>query len=360
MTGRSIEHEYRDPLEVVWLGLLTELGFKLERSHEVFAAFDGQHTLTLCAAEHFDADDSLAQMVLHELCHALVAGDAGRNRPDWGLENATQRDLIQEHACHRLQAQLSGEYGLRDFFAVTTDHRSYWDSLGLDVLADTPNSAPDPSIERARLAYHRACNGPWAEPLRRALQATQALASIARDFAGPGSLWSRSREMHPGGFARHADASLKCAGCAWFAAEPEADEAANQPPRGRGFCYRAASKGGAEAAPSIASTEPACERFEVSFDIAECARCGACCREGFHRVELEQGEPFERRHLSLVSRDQHGAYVARPGGKCVALHVGADSAHRCRVYAERPQACADFAIRGAACLEARRRVGLSI
>jgi len=294
-----------------------------------------------------------------------VAGDAGRQRPDWGLENATQRDLIQEHACHRLQAQLSGEYGLRDFFAVTTDHRSYWDSLGLDVLADAAHTEPDPSVERARLAYHRACNGPWALPLRRALQAIQALASIARGFAGEGSLWSRSREMHPIGFARHADSSLKCADCAWFMAGPDArsgGEAKNVPLTSLGICYRAAQTHDAEPAPSIAPLEPACERFEISFDISECARCGACCREGFHRVELEPGEAFERRHLSLVSRDEHGAYVARPGGKCVALSGGAESAsgYRGRVYAERPQACADFAIRGAACLEARRRVGLSV
>jgi Fe-S-cluster containining protein len=32
---------------------------------------------------------------------------------------------------------------------------------------------------------------------------------------------------------------------------------------------------------------------------------------------------------------------------------------RCRVYEARPSACADFEIAGDACLEARRRVGLS-
>jgi hypothetical protein len=37
----------------------------------------------------------------------------------------------------------------------------------------------------------------------------------------------------------------------------------------------------------------------------------------------------------------------------------ADGSYRCRIYAERPRACAEFEIAGDACLTARRRVGLS-
>jgi Fe-S-cluster containining protein len=59
-----------------------------------------------------------------------------------------------------------------------------------------------------------------------------------------------------------------------------------------------------------------------------------------------------------VSEDAWGLHLPRPGGHCVALDVGAGG-HRCRVYADRPRACREFAVAGDACLEARRRVGLS-
>ena len=55
-----------------------------------------------------DPDDSLAQLIFHELCHALVAGEHAFEREDWALCNLDGRDLIFEHACHRVQAALSG------------------------------------------------------------------------------------------------------------------------------------------------------------------------------------------------------------------------------------------------------------
>src|SRR6476469_952917 len=97
---REVGSRYQDPLDLVWLACARELGIDVVRSSEVYASFDVKHTLTLTAAEHCDADDSLAQLIFHELCHALVAGDKGRARPDWGMENVDERDLEQEHACH--------------------------------------------------------------------------------------------------------------------------------------------------------------------------------------------------------------------------------------------------------------------
>ncbi|MCA9633318.1 MAG: YkgJ family cysteine cluster protein [Myxococcales bacterium] len=341
MDQRSISHVYRDPLELIWIGLLEELGFRLERSSEVFAAFDGQHTLTLCHGEHFDADDSLAQMIFHELCHALVAGDAGRNAKDWGMQHDDERDLEQERACHRLQATLAGEHGLRDFFAVTTDHRPFWDQLGAEPLRSV-DSVDEPSVERARLGYHRATQGPWSAPLARALTRTRAIGDLVRDVAPSNSLWKRTRPLHRLGVATHADSSLRCRDCAWF---HEAQ------------CTRSVARGD-DPALAPEANEIACERFENSFSDAHCADCGACCREGFHRVELERGEAFARRHLDLVSFDGPVAFVPRPEGRCVALVLTA-AGHRCSHYADRPRACADFERRGPACLEARRRVGLS-
>ncbi|MEZ4376559.1 MAG: YkgJ family cysteine cluster protein [Polyangiaceae bacterium] len=341
MSERTIQYAYRDPLEVVWAGLLSELGYRLERSAEVFAAFDGQGTLTLCHREHFDADDSLAQMIFHELCHALVAGQAGLSAKDWGMQHDDERDLVLEHACHRLQATLAGEYGLRDFFAVTTDHRPYWDALGNDPLRSR-HPDEEPSVEKARLGYQRATQGPWSDPLRRALSATQEIARVTRSFAQDDSLWKQTRALHELGVPLHADPTLTCGACAWLWDSK---------------CTRSVVRGD-EPALNPQPSDSACERFEPGFADAECASCGACCREGFHRVELSPNEAFSKRHLDLVEQDGDVAFVPRPDGLCVALEVTAIG-YRCRHYADRPSACADFELRGPACLEARRRVGLS-
>src|SRR5690606_19417193 len=101
----------------------------------VFASTDGRRRIVLGAPQTLDADDSLAQMILHELCHALVEGEEALDRPDWGLDNRTDRDLPRERACLRLQAALAAEHGLRTFLAPTTDHRPFYDSLPQAPLA---------------------------------------------------------------------------------------------------------------------------------------------------------------------------------------------------------------------------------
>src|SRR5690606_12500853 len=127
----------------------------------VYAAWDGASVLTLSTPDDFDPDDSLAQLIYHEICHSLIAGPRGRTLPDWGLSNTDDADLVYEHACHRLQAALAMPYGLRDFFAVTTDWRPYWDALPRDTLAD----GEDPAIPLAREGYRRS----QLEPVRSAL-----------------------------------------------------------------------------------------------------------------------------------------------------------------------------------------------
>ena len=156
---RSIDHHYRDPLDLVWLGVARRIGWRVERSAEVYASWDGDRTLTLSDAAGFDPDDCLAQMILHEICHALVQGPGRLSAIDWGLCNFDDRDAIAEHACHRLQAALADTVGLRGFFAVTTDWRPYWDALPADPLAP----GADPAIELARAAWPAAtrctCDG---------------------------------------------------------------------------------------------------------------------------------------------------------------------------------------------------------
>ena len=108
----------------------------------------------------------------------------------------------------------------------------------------------------------------------------------------------------------------------------------------------------------IAAGAPACVRFEAKFDDDECGRCGACCRQAFDRVEVSARDVIRKRHPALVVRDGFGEHLPRPGGHCVALAGDGESeAYLCRIYADRPKSCADFAVAGDACLEARRRVG---
>ncbi len=175
MTKRTITHRYEDPLDLVWRRCATELGFDIVRSGEVYASFDGHRRISLSTPDDFDADDSLAQMILHELCHALIAGPDALTREDWGLDNTSERDLEQEHATHRLQAHLADRWGLRALFAVTTQWRDHWDRLPRDPLAgDTPAAI------RAREARQRADRDPWAGALRRAFGRTAEMADLAR------------------------------------------------------------------------------------------------------------------------------------------------------------------------------------
>ena len=57
--SRTIDCAYEDPLDLVWLRTARELGMRVERSREVFAAWDGAGTLRIAAAEDMDADDSV-------------------------------------------------------------------------------------------------------------------------------------------------------------------------------------------------------------------------------------------------------------------------------------------------------------
>lgn len=185
---REIRHDYRDPLDQIWLATAARLGMRVERSDEVYASWDGRGTLTLSDAAHFDPDDSLAQLVLHQICHALCEGPARWSTPDWGLDNLTDADWLREHACQRLQAALADTVGLRGFFGTTTDYRAYWDTLGAFPLAP----GDDAAIELARAGWARALEPPFAEPLRAALEATAAIVRATRPFAGPTSVFAET------------------------------------------------------------------------------------------------------------------------------------------------------------------------
>jgi hypothetical protein len=173
---RKPQHTYLDPLDAIWLTVADRIGFRVERSPEVFASTDGKGVMTIGAPSTLDPDDCLAQMILHELCHSLIEGAESLGVPDFGLDNESERHLVREHACLRLQAWLTGKYGLRQALAPTTDFRSYYDELPEDPFADEGDLATD----AAKLGAARSEGAPWAPHLCDGLEATAKILEVAR------------------------------------------------------------------------------------------------------------------------------------------------------------------------------------
>lgn len=182
---RSIHHTYDDPLSLVWVYAAEQMGMRVERSAEVNASWNGAGVLTIGTLETLDPDDSLAQMILHETCHALVEGPECLTKLDWGLPNHDRANQFHEHACLRLQAALADQIGLRAFFASTTMFRNYYDALPNDPLAD----GDDMAIPLAQVGWQRAKQGPWAAAINEALQRTAQIARALDGITTPTSLW---------------------------------------------------------------------------------------------------------------------------------------------------------------------------
>ena len=355
MFERSVTDRYEDPVDLIWIRAANDLGLTIQRSADAFAAYDGKGTLTIAEASHFDADDCLAQMIFHEICHWLVAGKRGNLREDWGLSNVDDRDLVYEYAAHRVQAALSHSFGLKDFMAVTTDWRPYWDALPVNPLLGDD----DPAIPIAREAFYLARSEPFQTVLDRSLAATAAIADAVRDAAGNGSLWRLTHPRHRLGALLSKSDQRCCGSCVWaFESGPEDS---SLPAGQRRLACRQHQEPGCPA-PAVDDNERACERWEPRFDEQECGVCGACCRRGFDVLTVTDCDPFRELHPELVQlRDDGQHCVPRPEGTCIALEGAGDSSapYRCRVYEARPKNCGDFEVAGDACLLARRRIGLS-
>ncbi|HUS28962.1 MAG TPA: YkgJ family cysteine cluster protein [Kofleriaceae bacterium] len=366
---RVVTYRYIDPLTQVWVGTARKIGLRVIRTTDAYAATDGAGTLSIGSNETLDRDDSLAQMIFHELCHSLVEGEESFRRPDWGMDNTGPDHDWREHACLRVQWVLTGRYGLRVLFAPTTDFRtSFWDRLsdsGSDVLEDrterSPNGAidvladrTDRSVIAAITALRRADHPPWGPHLAAALEAT---ARIAREAAAlstePDILWSgvaAAPAPHPSGLPASTAASTataSCAACAWRYEQ-----------RGISRCRQASDA-------KIDPAWPACERFEAATAV-DCQTCGACCRAAYHSVEVQKRDPVVKKQPDYIV--DRGTYleVRRDGDRCAALKGGdfveSDKLTRfhCAIYDDRPRTCRDFTLGSAHCLTARRRVGLSL
>ena len=167
IVDRKPRHIYLDPLDAIWLTVAARVGFRVERSGEVYASTDGRGVMSIGDAGTLDPDDCLAQMIIHELCHSLIEGAQSLRVPDFGLENESARDVVREHACLRLQAWLTERHGLRQVLAPTTDFRGYYDDLPSD-----PFSGEDTAIGLARAGAARSEEAPWAPHLGEGLRAT--------------------------------------------------------------------------------------------------------------------------------------------------------------------------------------------
>ncbi|HEY4245073.1 MAG TPA: YkgJ family cysteine cluster protein [Kofleriaceae bacterium] len=334
--SRDIAHRYVDPLAQVWLGAARRIGLRVVRTPDAYAATDGAGTLAIALDDALDPDDSLAQMIFHELCHSLVEGEASFARADWGMDNTGPDHDWREHACLRVQWLLAGRHGLRGVFAPTTDFRAFWDSLSGDVLADRT----DPSVQAAIHGIRRAALPPWAPALGDALAASARIASDAAAFAAPGadplrSLWLRvepTPALHPSGLPL-GGASGTCSSCAWRAGTR---------------CKQASAR--------VDESWPACERYEAALD---CQTCGACCREAYHSVEVSRRDPAVKAQPDFIV--DRGTYleIRRKGDRCSALD-GDRGHYTCVIYPDRPRTCRDFTLGSSHCLTARRRVGLSL
>jgi hypothetical protein len=339
----------RDVIERAWIDAAARLGLRVVRTTDAYATSDGRGTIAIGVGEALDVDDAVAQLIFHELCHAITEGEAATARPDWGLDNTGPRDVVREHACLRLQAHLADAHGLRALMAPTTEYRAYHDALPDAPLAD----GDDPAIAIARGAAARAAASPWHEPLAAALAATAAALAATADEPLMAALAATAAAVHPLGMPL-GPAGETCGSCAWLYVG------------GRGKAVERCRQAAAPNAegPRTGRDAPACARWEPPVD---CATCGACCREAYHSVTVSMRDPVVWKQPALVERHAHRFEIRRDGDRCAALvDRRADTSREprervftCSIYEDRPQACRDFAAGGRHCLDARRRVGLS-
>lgn len=356
---RKPAHSYQDPLARIWMACAEQVGFRVERTGSAFASSNGKGVLLIGNDDLLDPDDNLGQMIFHELCHALIEGEAAEQLQDWGLDNTSGRDTWRERACLRLQAYLAEQYGLRDFFAPTTDFRVlFWNKLPDDPFEAAPERGGlrEPSCVLARQAVWRSYTARWRKPLHQALEATAALAAvipgiIASDDIALPSLWSVATAKpapHPAGHAPisryHSAKAHGCSDCAWRFLQRRLWRCRHMPTQ------------------RLQDDESACYRWEASAQL-DCLSCGVCCREAYDSVEVERSDPVRANHPELVVHEDDRYKLKRTEqNRCVALEGGMTpfEDYTCAIYAERPRTCREFEQGGANCLEARQKLGLSL
>lgn len=306
----------RPALDRIWIEAAAELGVPVARGGEAYVHWDGR-CLHLADDPHLDADDTVAQLILHELCHALTQGEALRATPDWGLDNTSDDDAVAERACLRLQAHLLGGHGLRAFLYPTTVVQPFYLGLPLDALRSDHDP---PSLPRARRAALAAARPPFARVLGGALAASADLLGLPR---------------HRSGAVRAADPTLRCGDCDFRSVGGRCKKAGRPLP--------------------VSEDEPACVRFER---LPDCRECAACCRSAYDVVLLTPRAPIARARPELVERVDGTLRLRRVDDHCAALAGEPGGPWQCLAYDQRPRTCRDFTPASRHCAQARARVGL--
>jgi hypothetical protein len=334
MTGTDTSfknHPLDDPrIDRVWVDAAARLGFEVDRTTAAYASYlatAGRGRIAIGTPETLDADDSVAQLVFHELCHALVQGQANLTVADWGLDNTSDRDLPAEHACLRLQAHLADRHALRPLMTPTTISRGYYQQL-----AAFPLEGNDQAARLAQTAVRQPLAG-WLPALDQALEATAAIVRAEGRWSGDG---------HPLGLKL--GGPERCGTCVWRHGGGV-----------QGRCRQVTSADGN--GHRVDDDFPACVAWEPALD---CQACAACCREGFDSVAVGVRESVTWQHPELVVRNGPRFFLARSGGQCAALRERPDPPWSCAIYPDRPQACREVQPGDRRCLVARRRVGLSL
>jgi hypothetical protein len=250
-----------------------------------------------------------------------------RHVPDWGLDNTHDGDEDRERAAVRLQAHLTGRFGVRGALFPTTPQRTFYESLGDDALGRADD--PDPSCALALAAATRVGRWPFAGAFDRALRETARLLGV--------TLHGKSgHALLPDGDAR------LCGDCVWRT-------------RG-GLCRQAVDGDGEWCRARVSASARGCVRHEAALD---CFACGACCRSGFDVVPVSPRDRVRKRHPELVVAREHDVVLLRNDDRCAALAGETAGPYTCRIYDDRPRVCRDLAPGSAHCLTARWRVGLA-
>jgi hypothetical protein len=180
--NRPIESRYVDPCELVWLATASRVGLHIRRSPLVFSATDGTGRLQLSTRDDLDADDCLAQMLLHEICHWCTNGERTFHERDWGFDLDGPTDP-REHAALRLQAWLADQVGLRTMFGPTGIYRQYYERIPPDPTARIDNSEWERHVVAvAAEAIARIQTKPWNPHVLNAMRATAQIRELISPF----------------------------------------------------------------------------------------------------------------------------------------------------------------------------------
>ena len=316
-------------IEEIWRRTAERVGFAITRTTDAYATSDGRGVIAIGATATLDDDDALAQLIFHELCHAITEGEQSLTAPDWGLDNVPEH-AVREHACLRVMARLADGFGLRALMAPTTPYREYYAAIPLYPLESTPGDHEAADLATAACARFDA--SAWRAPIEQALAETVAALGLVDS-------------KHPLGFELGPRAE-SCGTCAWLY------DGGRGPAVPR--CRQSAPADGEGA--RTARSHPACAHWEPPVD---CRNCGAYYREAYHSVTVTMRDPVVWQEPHLIVRHGPRFEILREGSRCAALHVGEGHSYTCTIYQNRPRPCREFSAGGRHCIEARRRVGLT-